>query len=197
MKNKKGRKLRPRSSSKEASAPGRTGARSSAATTPRPAAVTAPGGDFIFSFAGDPLSGVHVPPGLTAARFMTGAGQPAVRLGSGNREAKSTGWTEGFSIRVPDDFERSASGNRVKITVVARAADGTGQARFAAAYSTCDVGNSGWQWFDCGAEWKKHDFEFDVPTMVDGNGDFIGILPSPGGAPDIEVVFVAASILAR
>ena len=120
-------------------------------------------------------------------------GHVLLHLSNGAANASAGGATGGYSIRVPDSFEAAASGKRAKIVVLARAP--MGAARFAVAYSTNEVGNSGWRWFKANSDWAAYEFHYPVPTMKNGHGDFIGILPSPAGEPGIEVCAAAATVL--
>lgn len=52
----------------------------------------------------------------------------------------------------------------------------------AVAYSTNDLGNSGWRTFALTREPTAHGFDYTVPPLVNGNGDFVGIDPDPEGA---------------
>ena len=133
--------------------------------------------------------------GLThASRAETETDSNLVRLSNGAANAVSSGTTDGYTLRAPDTFEAAASGRRIAVSVIARAADAP-KSRFAMAYSTNDVGNSGWRWQDAGPDWALHTFEYDVPVMNRGNGDFIGILPEPAGRPGVDVFLVAARVL--
>ena len=116
-----------------------------------------------------------------------------MRLANGNPDAKSGGKTGGYNVRTPDAFETAASGHRIAVSVIARAA-GAPKSRFALAYSTNEVGNSGWRWQDTGPEWTIHTFEYDVPVLKKGNGDFIGILPDRENCPGVDVFLVTAHI---
>ena len=116
-----------------------------------------------------------------------------ITLANGNPEAASGGLTGGYSIRLPDQIEAAASGHHIVVSVIVRASGGD-QSRFAVAYSTNEVGNSGWRWFDAGAEWSIHTMEYDVPVMKDGRGDFVGILPDSEGNPGTEFCYLAITI---
>ena len=58
----------------------------------------------------------------------------------------------------------------------------------AAAYSTNDLGNSGWRLFELTPEPKTHAFDYTLPPLVNGNGDYIGIDPDPEGAGHAVVI---------
>ena len=121
------------------------------------------------------------------------SGTGYISLANGKTNATSHGMTEGYSIRLPDTIEAAASRNRVSVNVVARAA-GSAQSRFALAYSTNEVGNSGWRWQDAGPEWSVFTMEYDVPVMKKGNGDFVGILPDTDGRPGTEFCYLSVNI---
>jgi len=118
-------------------------------------------------------------------------GRPLVKLSEGAADARSNSKTGGYSIRVPDKFEAAVSGKTIKVSVVARGDKGA--ARFAVAYSTNDVGNSGWRWFNATPEWSAFEMIYRVPVMKNAKGDFIGLLPTPAGTPGIEVYAVSAA----
>ncbi len=127
---------------------------------------------------------------MSVSNHIEGDGHTYMRLCNGSQNAGSQGITGGYSIRLPDAVEAEASGHRVTIKIAARAANVT-RSRFALAYSTNEVGNSGWRWFDAAKEWSVYAVEWDVPTMRKGNGDFIGILPDVLGKPGTEFGFLA------
>jgi len=116
-----------------------------------------------------------------------------LRLSDGSSIAKSGGMTGGYSLRVPDEFEAAASGKTITVTAVARAAAAT--TRFALAYSTNEVGNSGWRWFDATTEWSAFEMSYAVPKMKAGKGDFIGLLAGPAGTAAVEIGAVAAAVV--
>jgi hypothetical protein len=135
----------------------------------------------------------RIPAGMICSNYTdeeTGTGY--ISLANGKTDAASTGATEGYGIRLPDTIEAAASGRRVSVNVVARAAGGA-QSRFALAYSTNDVGNSGWRWQDAGPEWSVFTMEYDVPVMKNGNGDFVGILPDTEGRSSTEFCYLSVN----
>ena len=74
----------------------------------------------------------------------------------------------------------------------ARAAGGSETTEFALAYSTAEVGNSGWRKFSVSHSLGSKSFEWDVPTMKNGHGDYVGILPTFGPGVEIETLAVEA-----
>ncbi|WP_424361842.1 hypothetical protein [Methylocystis parvus] len=135
-----------------------------------------------------------VPRAIVAFKGQTPNGLPYLRLSNGDADAHSWGTTGGYSIRLPDAVEARASGRRIVVKIVARAANAD-QARFALAYSTNDVGNSGWIWFDATVQWAVHTMQWDVPPMQNGNGDFLGILPDAEGKAGAEFCYVAIAVI--
>jgi hypothetical protein len=130
---------------------------------------------------------------MTAAIKMGEDGVEYLALADGALNAQSGGTTGGYSLRVPDEVESAASGNRITVRAIARA-NGGGESRVALAYSTNEVGNSGWRWFTVGAEWSAIAFEYDVPPMIKGNGDFLGVLAEPSGKPGVDVCCVSVGV---
>jgi len=120
-------------------------------------------------------------------------GTAYIRLANGKPDAASTQATEGYSVRLPDNVEAAANGCLVSVNVVARAAGGA-QSRFALAYSTNEVGNSGWRWQEAGSEWSVFTMEYFVPVMIKGNGDFVGILPEADGGSGTEFCYLSVDI---
>jgi hypothetical protein len=90
----------------------------------------------------------------------------------------STGTTGGAFLRLEDGFEGRAAGKSVRVTLTL---SGPAGGLVAAAYSTNDLGNSGWRGFALTPGPAEHSFEYDVPPLVRGNGDYIGIDPDPEG----------------
>ena len=117
-----------------------------------------------------------------------------LQVSAGDPKAPSGGATGGYNIRVTDELEAAASSHPIVIKIVARAME-PASTRLGCAYSTNEVGNSGWMWRTIGPEWAAHEFEYKVPKMKDGRGDFLGLLPSPQGEPGAEIAALAIHIL--
>jgi hypothetical protein len=126
--------------------------------------------------------------------YEPATGGAIARLIGGDPAATPGGLTGGFTIRVPDAFEHEVSERRVRVQVLARALGG-GSTRMAVAYSTADVGNSGWRWFDVANHWAVYELVWDVPKMVNGNGDYVGLLPDKHGQPGVDIRLVSATVL--
>jgi hypothetical protein len=132
--------------------------------------------------------------GLTSSRGVDEvSGLAYIRLANGSPGAASYGATGGYSLRVPDAVEAAASGQSVSVSVVARAAN-RDHAKFALAYSTNEVGNSGWRWLTAAAQWSICRMDYEVPVMKNGHGDFIGLLPDSEGKPGVEICGLAVHV---
>jgi len=92
-------------------------------------------------------------------------------------QALPGGQTSGVSVELTNDQEASNANSRLSIKILARAVDAekvTGRS----AYSTNDVGNSGWRNFEFGSQYSEVAYGYVVPPLEKGRGDFIGILPN-------------------
>jgi hypothetical protein len=152
--------------------------------------------DYVFAITAETVANPPNTPLLAAySATTTPEGHTVFRLAGGDPAAVSTGRTTGYSIQVTDELEAQASGNQVRVRVVARSLDAAPKSRFAIAYSTNEVGNTGWRWHAALPEWSVFELEYAVPPMKAGRGDFIGLLPDIEGAPGLEVAAVCAHVL--
>lgn len=97
----------------------------------------------------------------------------------------STGTTGGAFQRLEEGFEARAAGQAVRVSVTM---SGPAGGVAALAYSTNDLGNSGWRPFALTQEPVAHSFDYTLPPLVHGNGDFVGIDPDPEGAGHSVVI---------
>ncbi|MVO18568.1 LysM peptidoglycan-binding domain-containing protein [Parasedimentitalea huanghaiensis] len=95
---------------------------------------------------------------------------------SGAPEQVSPGGRPGIFVALGKKFEEAASGDTVKVTVTIEAEN---PGLFSAAYSTSDVGNSGWQSMQFQKGESSLSFNYAVPKLKNGNDDFVGVLPDP------------------
>ena len=160
---------------------------------PEGTAAEAISGEGFFRLAFDrfPLESATAPAEMDV-EVLSSPGRSVLLLSGGKPDAKSHGQTEGFSVRVPDTFEAAVSGHRVRVRISAKAARGLPDAEFSLAYSTAEVGNSGWQQLSVGSAFETLEFEWDVPPMINGNGDYVGILPGQSGAIEVAELTVIA-----
>jgi len=116
---------------------------------------------------------IAVPEGL----LLSSDSEGAVLLSGFSVNPFSYGETSGISFPVTPEFERLVSGGSVEVSVTAKVYGGAGPQNFSVAYSTNDNGNSGWQGFIASSEPEEFSFVYNVSSMVNGGGDFVGILP--------------------
>ena len=107
----------------------------------------------------------------------------------------SAGVTGGNYIPIPDPpAEQVFAGQTVRIDVIARASGATPSPSFAVAYSTSQVGNSGWQTFTPTSQWQTFSYTYTVPapgTPGTGGKDYLGIwADTTGGGGEIQVAEV-------
>lgn len=138
------------------------------------------------------MAGLTAPEGASLAPMTGAAGDIAVVRLSGMKSNSPAFGKPGIYLAVPAAFEKAASGQTVRVTVVARRASDAPGKSFSAAYSTNEVGNSGWQRFDLTDKLESYSFTYPVPVMKAGYGDFIGILPEEGGA--VEIAGIGAEV---
>jgi hypothetical protein len=121
--------------------------------------------------------------GMTVAtaadgRFVTLSGMPESR--------NSAGRTSGAAIEITGDIEEALAGRTIEIVLVARGSEGTA---LDAAYSTNDVGNSGWSTFVLTPEFATLTFTYETREMRSGNNDYLGLI-AQNGAVDIAAIAV-------
>lgn len=105
--------------------------------------------------------------------------------------ATAIGRTQGAFFTIEPENEEQLSGKRIAIKFLARSMDAeTPSAKIA--YSTAEVGNSGWREFGLTNEYAEYSFEYSVPLMKEGKRDFIGIVPVSGS---VELLAVGIDIL--
>lgn len=109
----------------------------------------------------------------------------AVRVSGHVAGLYSTGTTGGAFQRLEEGFEARAAGKTLRVSVTM---SGPAGGVAALAYSTNDLGNSGWRPFALTQEPVAHSFDYTLPPLVHGNGDFVGIDPDPEGAGHAVVI---------
>lgn len=147
-----------------------------------------PLGDFVVEFSKASEGAVQRGSSITASNrdgFVTIGGGVATSVSSGMI-------SEAYTVVLPDAFEANASGRTIRMTVLARAT--SNPVNFKLAYSTNEVGNSGWEIFEAGVAFTEHTFEWSVPPMKDGRGDFAGIQPPLAGEGTIDVAWLSLTI---
>ena len=117
--------------------------------------------------------------GFTISRMDSGA-----KI-SGAPEQVAPGGRPGIFVALGKKFEEAASGDTVKVTVTIEAEN---PGLFSAAYSTADVGNSGWQSMQVRKGENSLSFNYAVPKLKKGNDDYVGVLPDPEATGQIITI---------
>ncbi len=110
-----------------------------------------------------------------------------MQIFGGSETLSSSGKTGGAFLTVSPEFEASASGNTIKVSI--RAFAESGSAPLFGSYSTHEVGNSGWRAMEVGPDTSTVSFEYAVPAMLEGLGDYIGLY-APNAPVTIEAVTI-------
>ena len=94
---------------------------------------------------------------------------------TGTSNPASSGTTGGAYLTIPERIALGFANKRIKVTVYAKQPSSNASSSIAVAYSTNDVGNSGWQNFTPTTSWAPYSFFYDVPKPSSGGTDFLGI----------------------
>ncbi len=94
---------------------------------------------------------------------------------TGTTNPASSGTTNSAYITVPTPIALGFGGKRIRVSLYAKQPSSNASSQFAVAYSTSDVGNSGWHYFTPTTSWAKYSFTYDVPTPNTGGTDYLGI----------------------
>jgi hypothetical protein len=127
---------------------------------------------------------LSVPPGGSVVPSDGGVTLQALEM-----NISSAGRTGGYFFTLPEDFEQAASGQAIVVAI--RASSASTSVQLLAAYSTNEVGNSGWKTFDLGATSSQYGFKYDTPPMNAGNLDYLGLAPLGGDVSVSEVLLIA------
>jgi len=100
------------------------------------------------------------------------------------KQAGPAGSTDGASVEIKPPLATDLAGKRIRVTISARAPDEGTPVPFAAAYSSANVGTSGWIVFTPTKEFDDYAFEYQVPATV-GTAQYVGVWSdiSGRGAP--------------
>ncbi|MBU1173850.1 MAG: LysM peptidoglycan-binding domain-containing protein [Alphaproteobacteria bacterium] len=128
-----------------------------------------------------------VPDGFSAASLPEGG------YGLAGHVARPTAGkqTGAIAFLVPEAIETELGGHAIRVTLVGKASPKNGP--FQVAYSTNDVGTSGWKKLRFDRETSSASFTYDVKPVKDGKGDYFGIQPDPansGQALDIKAIVI-------
>jgi len=123
--------------------------------------------------------------------IVLAAVEGGVRISGTAPDGPATGRTQGATVELTPEQETAVSNKPVRVTIRARGVEGASQLR--AAYATNDAGNSGWRELPVSAEMADVSFDYQVPAVRRGGGDFISILPPAAGA--LEVASIRVDVL--
>lgn len=125
------------------------------------------------------------PPAIT----VTPNEDSTVTISGGNQDGPSAGTTAGAAFVFGPDLEQQIAGHSVRIKLLAKS-DVEG-ANMIAAYSTNEVGNSGWQEFALTDTFEEYSFPMKIPPVKNGRDDYLGLL-APSG--DVTIAAVGVDI---
>ena len=165
------------------------------AETAEPADPLPPAGAAWIGQPGPVARRMEAPEGL-----LVEAGETALALsgGVGVSDASASGRTNGASLGLPNAVEAAASGRAVRVTLSARAPGAADPRVFLVAYTTREVGNSGWTRFRAGEDFEAFSFTYDVPEMNEGRGDYLAVLPDASGqGAALEIAWIAVEVIDR
>ena len=114
----------------------------------------------------------------TDGSFVTIAGTSESRVSGGR--------TSGAYIEISGDAEQALAGRLIEIVLVARSAEGSA---LEAAYSTNDVGNSGWIALTLNPSFTTAAFTYRTQPMNAGGNDYLGFI-AQNGPVDIAAIAV-------
>lgn len=90
------------------------------------------------------------------------------------REASAAGATDAASLQIKPELAANLVGKLVEVTVSARAPDQGTPQPFAVAFSSANVGSSGWVVFTPTKEFQDYAFTYRVPATV-AQAQYVGI----------------------
>lgn len=116
------------------------------------------------------------------------SGNKAVKMSSIVVNGETTGSGETAYLTIPEALALMFAGQRCVISVVAKQGSTDGSTSFGLAYSTSDVGNSGYSTFTPTSSFKKYSFEYVVPLPTAGGTDFLILNPDLTGSGGTLIV---------
>ena len=153
-----------------------SGAAAPAVLSSSQTAVTAQQGAFTATAAQiAPTPGNSIVPGRDAD------GQPTAIIASLQQSPNSAGKTEGAYVTVEAPTAQTLSGKSITVVVVARAGAGNPTSRFALAYSSGPLGNSGWITFVPTTAFQPYSFRLRVPASQQAGANYVGIWADVAG----------------
>ena len=157
------------------------------APAPAPAAPPAEGfeADIVILPDAQTVETMVVPAGLTVT---PGEGDIITIAGTSANEI-SHGVTGGAAFVLGPELENQIGGHVINLRILAKSDGATG---FKVAYSTNEVGNSGWNEFSLTDSFEEYAVEFAVGAVKDGRNDYVGFVPVGG---DMSIAAVGIDVL--
>ena len=114
---------------------------------------------------------------------------------NGEIDQKVPGYkTSGAHIELDTDIETQLQNKNVTFTIVARTVEGKPTKDFSVSFSTNANGNSGWKTFRALSAPSAFSFDYNVPELVNGGGDYIGLGPFVSNDSGFEVLAIGVKI---
>ncbi|MDH2296008.1 hypothetical protein [Cobetia sp. 1AS1] len=121
----------------------------------------------------------NAPGGATISAYTADdfGGEQSAAIGYSGSNPSSGGATGGVNAQISESMAQNFSEKRIRVTGYAKRfpTDSQASSEFAVAYSTAEVGNSGWQRFPVEDNWTLFEFLWDVPGANNGGADYLGI----------------------
>ena len=128
----------------------------------------APQGGIALGFEGEELKRWKAPKGFELTT-VTSHPERALLLAQNDLDVSkpSEDWTEqGVHWRLPKEFAHVFAGQRLRITLEARAAEPLGDIAMGVLFDSRQFGNSGWKIFNLSEHFQKFSFEYQVKHKV-------------------------------
>ncbi|MEQ9315712.1 MAG: hypothetical protein RLN72_07655 [Henriciella sp.] len=130
---------------------------------------------------------MSIPEGLSVVSNEDGS----ITISGEGKVGAASGATTGAAFVIDGDEEARIGGNMVVVRILAKGAEGT---TMHVAYSTNDVGNSGWQAFPLTGSFEEYSFKMGVARVNKGGNDYLGFVPKGG---DVAIAAVGIDITER
>ena len=127
-----------------------------------------------------------VPPSLSASFVPV---SETILISGETTGENSSGTTSGAAFVFGAEDEQGIGGHKLQVRILAVGDVGT---TMRAAYSTNEVGNSGWFEFPLTGDFAEYSFDVWVAAPKDGKNDYLGIIPVNG---DVEIAAIGVDIL--
>ena len=112
----------------------------------------------------------------------------SMRITTTVKDTNAEGTVGGIGAQIPAHAALYFGGKRIKVRLWAKTDDAcTG---FEVAYSTSNVGNSGWTAFTPTSAWAPYEFTYDVPAPTSSGADYIGIQSEIDGSIIIDHISI-------